>query len=57
MRNGKGKEMDENGRVVFVGEWKDGKRNGMGEEWTDGKGARFGYWKDGKMNGMGCMVK
>ena len=50
MRDGEGKEMNENGRVVFVGEWKEGKRNGVGEEMT-GMGA-IGHWKDGKKDGM-----
>ena len=49
MRNGKGKEMDESGKVVFVGEWKNGKRNGMGKEMDDKERVvRSGKWVDGE---------
>ena len=51
MRNGKGKEMDESGRVVFVGEWKDGKGEGKG----DGCGWEMGCMREsgGMGRGMG----
>ncbi|KAK8793061.1 hypothetical protein WA588_005798 [Blastocystis sp. NMH] len=56
MRNGKGEEMDENGRVVFVGEWKDGK--GKGKEMdADGNGMYEGEWWNGKRNGVGEVLK
>ena len=56
MRNGKGEEMDENGRVVFVGEWKDGK--GKGKEMdADGKAMYEGEWWNGKRNGVGEVLK
>ncbi|KAK8826324.1 hypothetical protein WA538_001464 [Blastocystis sp. DL] len=43
--------MDANGNVMYEGEWRNGKRNGVGEVL---KGTRWvGHWKDGKMNGMG----
>ena len=49
MRNGKGKEMNENGKVVFMGEWKNGKRNGMGKEMDDKERVvRSGKWVDGE---------
>ena len=52
MRNGKGEEMDESGRVVFVGEWKDGK--GKGKELdANGNVVYEGEWRNGKRNGMG----
>ena len=52
MRNGEGKEMDEGGRVLFVGEWKEGK--GKGKEMdADGNAVYEGEWWNGKRNGVG----
>ncbi|KAK8816697.1 hypothetical protein WA538_000464 [Blastocystis sp. DL] len=52
MRNGKGEEMEGSGRVVFVGEWKDGK--GKGKEMDEsGNGIYEGEWWNGKRNGVG----
>ena len=56
MRNGKGKEMDGSGKVVFMGEWKDGK--GKGKEMdANGKAVYEGEWWNGKRNGMGEVLK
>ncbi|KAK8825469.1 hypothetical protein WA538_003165 [Blastocystis sp. DL] len=56
LRNGKGEEMDESGRVVFVGEWKDGK--GKGKEMdANGNVVYEGEWWNGKRNGMGEVLK
>ena len=56
MRDGEGKEMDESGKVVFVGEWKDGK--GKGKEMDgDGNVVYEGEWRNGKRNGMGEVLK
>ena len=52
VRNGEGKEMDRNGKVVFVGEWKDGK--GKGKEMDgNGKVVYEGGWWNGRRNGRG----
>ena len=38
---------------MYIGEWKDGKRNGQGT-YTFQEGSRYeGEWKDGKYNGQG----
>ena len=56
MRDGEGKEMDESGKVVFVGEWKDGK--GKGKEMDgDGNAVYEGEWRNGKRNGVGEVLK
>ena len=56
MRDGEGKEMDESGKVVFVGEWKDGK--GKGKEMDgDGNAVYEGEWWNGKRNGVGEVLK
>ena len=52
VRNGKGKEMDGNGNVIYTGEWKNGKRNGKGKEMdASGRKVFVGEWKNGKKNG------
>ncbi|KAK8798895.1 hypothetical protein WA588_005456 [Blastocystis sp. NMH] len=56
MRNGKGEEMDESGKVVFMGEWKDGK--GKGKEMdANGNAVYEGEWWNGKRNGVGEVLK
>ena len=37
----------------YVGEYKDGKRNGQGTLTTPGGAKYVGEWKDGKQNGQG----
>ena len=52
VRNGKGKELDGNGNVIYTGEWKNGKRNGSGKEMdASGRKVFVGEWKNGKKNG------
>ena len=42
--------------MEYVGEYKDGKRNGQGTEtWNDGE-KYVGKWKDGKRNGQGTFL-
>ena len=56
MRDGEGKEMDESGKVVFVGEWKDGK--GKGKEMDGDENVVYeGEWRNGKRNGVGEVLK
>ena len=56
MRDGEGKEMDESGKVVFVGEWKDGK--GKGKEMDGDENVVYeGEWWNGKRNGVGEVLK
>ena len=54
VRDGIGKEYTNNGRaVVYSGDWKDGKREGLGTEFSDYRPVYTGEWKDGKRNGDG----
>ena len=48
--------MDGSGKVVFMGEWKDGK--GKGKEMDgDGNVVYEGEWWNGKRNGVGEVLK
>ena len=52
VRNGKGKEMDGNGNVIYTGDWKNGKRNGSGKEMdASGRIVFVGEWMNGKGKG------
>ena len=54
VREGKGKEYDSEGLfVVYSGEWKDGKRDGLGSELKACRPVYYGQWKDGTRNGCG----
>ena len=54
VRNGKGKEYDGNKRVLYDGEWKNGKRSGQGKEYgAYGRLLYDGEWKNGVRNGKG----
>ena len=53
-REGKGKEFLNGSRVaVYVGDWKNGKRDGLGTEYKGFKPVYTGGWRDGKRNGVG----
>lgn len=52
-REGKGVEFDERGNAIYNGEWKRGKRNGMGTEFKDMKPVYEGEWKSGLKHGNG----
>ncbi|KAK8825401.1 hypothetical protein WA538_003097 [Blastocystis sp. DL] len=53
VRNGKGKEMDGNGNVIYTGDWKNGKRNGEGKEMdASGRVVKSGKWVDGEYQEM-----
>ena len=50
MRNGKGKEIDYyTGKILFEGDYKDGKRNGNGKEYDSNSGKLIfeGEFKNG----------
>ena len=51
--NGKVKEYNEYGELLFEGEYLDGKRNGQGKEYDDGELLFAGEYLDGKRNGQG----
>ena len=51
-RDGKGEEMNENGKVVFVGKWEGRKGNGK-EVDENGNVVYEGEWNNGKRNGIG----
>ena len=52
--NGNGKEFILNTNIlIFEGEYKDGKKNGVGKEYNDGNIIFEGEYKDGKKNGEG----
>ena len=48
--SGKGKQYNGNEGLLYDGEWKNGKRNGEGTEYTD-SAAWAGVWKNGKKDG------
>ena len=49
MRNGKGKEYDDNGKLEFEGEYLNGERNGKGKEYYDNGNLKFeGQYINGK---------
>ena len=51
---GTGKEYAKGGKTVeYFGDWKNGKRNGIGTEYRGLRVLYIGEWKDGKRNGMG----
>ena len=48
-RNGKGKEYDDNERLIFEGEYLNGERNGQGREYNEAKHLKFeGEYLNGK---------
>ena len=52
--NGKGREYDYDGKLIFEGEYSNGKRNGKGREYDyDGKLIFEGEYFNGKKNGKG----
>ena len=52
--NGNGKEYGGDGETaIYSGEWKDGKREGLGTEYSQGYAVYTGEWKNGKRNGSG----
>ncbi len=51
--NGKGKEYNYLGKQIFEGEYKNGKREGIGKEFNDGIVIYEGKYKDGKREGNG----
>ena len=54
VREGTGKEFVNDSRIaVYSGDWKNGKRDGMGTEYKGYKPLYRGGWKDGKRNGEG----
>ncbi|KAK8801638.1 hypothetical protein WA588_005924, partial [Blastocystis sp. NMH] len=53
-RNGDGKEFDVDGETaLYSGDWKNGKRDGMGTEMKGLKSVYTGEWKNGMRNGKG----
>ena len=52
LRNGDGTCLNEDGRVVFVGERSDGMRNGVGREVNGNEESLLCHWKDGKKDGI-----
>ena len=52
-RNGKGDEYNDNGELIYSGEWKDGERKGKGKYYHDGSLIYEGKWSKGKPNGRG----
>ena len=54
VRDGDGTEYDGGSRMaVYSGQWKNGKRNGLGTEYKQGRSVYSGEWKNGKRNGKG----
>ena len=54
VREGKGREYAKGGKMVeYLGDWKNGKRNGVGTEYKGMKAFYIGEWKDGMRNGKG----
>ena len=54
MREGTGKEYAKGGRIVeYFGDWKNGKRNGIGTEYRGLRVLYIGEWKDGMKDGKG----
>ena len=51
IREGIGKEMDENESVVYEGEWRNGHWDGIGEMIGNGTSV-LGHWEDGRRNGL-----
>ena len=54
MREGTGKEYAKGGKTVeYFGDWKNGKRNGIGTEYRGLRVLYIGEWKDGMKDGKG----
>ena len=53
IRNGKYLEYDSDNHKIFEGEFKDGKRNGFGIEYSDNHKIFEGYFQDDQRNGKG----
>ena len=54
VREGKGREYAKGGKTVeYLGDWKNGKRNGVGTELKGIKTVYIGEWKDGMKDGKG----
>ena len=54
VREGKGRAYAKGGKMVeYLGDWKNGKRNGVGTEYKGMKAFYIGEWKDGMRNGKG----
>ena len=54
VREGKGKEFANGSRMaIYSGDWKNGKREGMGTEYKGFKSVYTGEWKDGLRDGKG----
>ena len=52
-RNGKGDEKNDNGELIYSGEWKHGERKGKGKYYHNGSLIYEGNWSNGKPNGRG----
>ena len=53
VRDGKGREYGEGEYALYTGEWKNGKRNGLGTEYSGFNPLYSGEWKEGKRHGRG----
>ena len=54
VRDGDGTEYDGGSRMaVYSGQWKNGKRNGLGTEYKQGRSVYSGEWRNGKRDGKG----
>ena len=54
LRNGKGKEFDDYGKIKFEGEYLNGKKNGKGKEYYENGSLEFeGEFLNGERNGKG----
>lgn len=55
--DGNGIELDGDGRLLYEGEWREGRRNGYGTEFSDGKAVYCGDWEDGRHHGNGTLLR
>ena len=55
VRNGSGASYERNGLPAYVGDWKNGKREGTGTSFDDGDKEYEGEWQDDKQNGTGTL--
>lgn len=53
VRDGKGREFDLEQHITYSGEWKNGKREGLGTEYQGIYPLYSGEWRDGKRHGKG----
>ena len=54
VRDGDGTEYDGGSRMaVYSGQWKNGKRDGLGTEYKQGRSVYSGEWRNGKRDGKG----